>query len=277
MSFVDRALARRIEASECRFCCDIAASVCTDVDERAGTWPVAGGAAVFAGDDSPCNKLIGLGIDRPPTSDELASAERAFDERRTPLRAEVCSLAGETAAMLAARGYLLQGFEYVLGRPIGDPVAMSPSVASIERLAAHEHAAWLDTLVEGFAAADPHAPHEEFPRAALERIFDRLARAQGFHRYVARLDDRLVAAASLRIDDGLAHFTGSTTLPSARRRGLQRALVERRLADAADAGCELGFVVTAPGSTSQQNMTRAGFELLYVRAVLERPVAASVE
>jgi hypothetical protein len=34
------------------------------------------------------------------------------------------------------------------------------------------------------------------------------------------------------------------------------------------AGCDLAVVTTQPGSTSQRNVQRSGFDLLYTRAVL---------
>jgi hypothetical protein len=53
-----------------------------------------------------------------------------------------------------------------------------------------------------------------------------------------------------------------------RRRGIQTALLSARLADAAAAGCDIAVVTTQPGSKSQQNVQRQGFDLLYTRAVL---------
>jgi GNAT superfamily N-acetyltransferase len=63
---------------------------------------------------------------------------------------------------------------------------------------------------------------------------------------------------------------GAATLPAFRRRGVQSALLHARLAQARQAGCDLAVVTTQPGSKSQENVQRAGFELLYVRAVLVR-------
>jgi hypothetical protein len=40
------------------------------------------------------------------------------------------------------------------------------------------------------------------------------------------------------------------------------------LPDAAAAGCDVAVIVTQPGSKSQQNAQRQGFDLLYTRAVL---------
>ena len=50
--------------------------------------------------------------------------------------------------------------------------------------------------------------------------------------------------------------------------GVQSALLSARLADAASGGCDVAVVTTQPGSKSQQNVQRRGFDLLYTRAVL---------
>jgi len=49
---------------------------------------------------------------------------------------------------------------------------------------------------------------------------------------------------------------------------VQSALVTARLRDATDVGCDVAVVTTAPGSTSQKNVQRNGFHLLYTRAIL---------
>jgi hypothetical protein len=43
-----------------------------------------------------------------------------------------------------------------------------------------------------------------------------------------------------------------------------------RLDAASRAGCELAVVTTQPGSKSQENVQKHGFELLYTRAILVR-------
>jgi GNAT superfamily N-acetyltransferase len=75
---------------------------------------------------------------------------------------------------------------------------------------------------------------------------------------------------AVRISDGLVQLAGAATLPSHRRRGVQSALLRARLLDAARQGCDLAVVTTEPASKSQENVQRAGFALLYARAVLIR-------
>ena len=76
----------------------------------------------------------------------------------------------------------------------------------------------------------------------------------------------------MRIDDGVAQLGGAATRPVHRRRGVQTALIAARLAEAARQGCDLAVVTTQPGSKSQQNVQRFGFEMMYTRAVLVREV-----
>jgi hypothetical protein len=67
-----------------------------------------------------------------------------------------------------------------------------------------------------------------------------------------------------------AHESGRWRPMSAQggRRGVHTALLSARLADAAAAGCDVAVIITQPGSKSQQNAQRHGFDLLYARAVL---------
>lgn len=78
----------------------------------------------------------------------------------------------------------------------------------------------------------------------------------------------VAGGASLRLSNGVAQLAGAATLPEHRRQGVQSALLSERLADAAREGCDVAVVTTEPGSKSQQNVQKIGFELLYSRAVL---------
>lgn len=97
-----------------------------------------------------------------------------------------------------------------------------------------------------------------------------LAQGPGVVRFAARRGGELAGAASMRLGEGIAQLCGAGTLPAHRGRGVQTALLAHRLAVAAAAGCELAVITTQPGSKSQENAHRRGFELLYARAVLVR-------
>jgi N-acetylglutamate synthase-like GNAT family acetyltransferase len=87
-------------------------------------------------------------------------------------------------------------------------------------------------------------------------------------RYAALHDGALAGGANLHIAHGVAQLAGAATAPAYRRRGIQAALLAARLADAGAAGCDVATVTTQPGSRSQQNVQRRGFDVLYTRAVL---------
>jgi GNAT superfamily N-acetyltransferase len=124
-------------------------------------------------------------------------------------------------------------------------------------------------VADGFAHPDSQGvpSHEDFPREVLERA-ERDFAAAGVLRYIALRDGVVAGGGSLRVADGVAQLAGAATAPAHRRRGVQSALLSARLADAAGAGCDVAVVTTQPGSKSQQNVKRRGFDLLYTRAVL---------
>ncbi len=104
----------------------------------------------------------------------------------------------------------------------------------------------------------------------MDRTVGEMATASGFARYLAYRDGAVAGGASLRVCDGVAQLCGAATMPAHRRRGVQTALLAARLADAARQGCDIAVVTTQPGSKSQQNVQRQGFEPLYTRAILVR-------
>jgi len=280
-------LARRIEAAEGRLAADFARAV-------AGRWPgvlvapVGDGVAVWVGPDQPFNKLVALALGETVDESALALVERAFEERGAALQVELATLAdGRAAALLARRGYVLSGFENVLALALGgetcarlaaQAAADCADGLAVEPAGTESAAVWVDAVVTGFAhpdTGDGPPSHESFPREALARVFDALGDVPGYARYLARREGTVAGGGSLRAHAGVALLCGAATLPAHRRRGVQSVLLRARLLDAARDGCDLAVVTTQPGSKSMENVMRAGFELLYARAILVRAPAAS--
>ncbi len=273
MLFADQKLAARIESADCRLLTDsVAAAARRRESSEFFVRELAGGVATYAGAGSPVNKLAGLGFGEPMDEEELAWVERAFADRGLPLQAEVANLADPSiCATLTRRGYVLQNFENVLGRALSKS-QVGHKEASIEvSLGGPEiHQDWLDIIVSGFASPDTQGvpSHESFPRELIEGPMSDMAATSGFRRYLAHHEGVLAGGAGLRLSDGVAQLCGAATLPAHRRRGVQTALLSKRLADAAHEGCDIAIVTTQPGSKSQENVQRQGFELLYTRAIL---------
>jgi GNAT superfamily N-acetyltransferase len=162
-------------------------------------------------------------------------------------------------------------FENVLGRALGGVVErVAPPGIEVHPSNDDEFDVWVDVVVEASLHPDTQGVpwHEEFPREVLENAErDTVDLVQ---RYLATLDGVPAGGGSMRIHDGIAQLTGAGTAPGFRRRGIQSALLATRLADATAAGCDIATITVQPGSRSQQNAQRYGFDLLYTRAVLER-------
>jgi GNAT superfamily N-acetyltransferase len=239
--------------------------------KRAFTTPVAGGFACFAQDGAPFNKVVGLGFGGVPEQSALEHIESAYAQRGAAVQVELAQLADpEIASALTGRGYRLVGFENVLGRRLpGDGMPPAPAEVEVRRCGDDQLDTWIDVVVTGFAHPDDQgvATHEEFPREIVERA-ERDLVAAGASTYLAFRDGVVAGGGGLRVTDGVAQLVGAATAPEHRRRGVQSALLATRLIDAARAGCDIAVVTTAPGSTSQQNVQRQGFHLLYTRAVL---------
>lgn len=275
MPFAGTALAARIERAECRLLADSAAAAArrhpgTGVFETA----LAGGIATYTAPGSPLNKVAGLGFGGPLDEEALAAVERVFAERGSPVQAELASLADPSIGRrLTARGYVLQGVEHVLGRrlPVA-PHAPRPAGVEVAPSPLEELALWLDVVMTGFESPDDQGvpSHESYPRDLAESVMADMASADGFSRYLARREGVPAGGASLRLFDGVAHLCGAATRPEHRRRGVQSALLGTRLEVAAAAGCDVAVVTTQPGSKSQENAQRQGFELLYTRTILVR-------
>jgi GNAT superfamily N-acetyltransferase len=270
--FCDTALAARIERVEAQLIAGASEAARRRGADTAGfAVPVAGGVASFAEEGSPFNKVAGLGFDGMPSGADLDEVERAFAACGAPVQVELAHLVDpEIGALLTGRGYRLESFENVLGLALeGGHERVTPAGVEVRPSGDDEFDAWLAVVAEGVAHPDTQGVpwHEEFPREVYERAERDLA-AAGVTRYAALREGVLAGGASFRMAEGVAQLAGAATAPAHRRRGVQTALVSVRLADAAAAGCDVAVITTQPGSKSQQNAQRRGFDLLYTRAIL---------
>jgi GNAT superfamily N-acetyltransferase len=272
--FATRSLAKRIERAEMGLIIEGARAAARRLP--AGQMIIRetnGGVAIYVEPGAPFNKAAGFGFDGVPAADVLDALEGQFAERQAPLRFEVSTLADpEVFRSLTKRGYALVGFENVLGLPL-DAATRFEDVPGVEvsRAGDEESAAWLDVVATGFMSPDVFdgpASLESIPRDVLDRVFGDTLVAPGFERYLARRSGSLAGGASLRVHDGVAQLNGAATLTEHRRQGVQSALLRHRLNEAARRGCDVAVVTTEPGSKSQANVQKAGFALLYARAVL---------
>jgi GNAT superfamily N-acetyltransferase len=138
-----------------------------------------------------------------------------------------------------------------------------PSGLVIEQVDHGQIDLWTLTVSQGFAEKVPVIPE-------IVDVMKIFALSPGVECYLARVDGKVAGGGTLAIRDGVAGLFGASTLPVFRRRGVQTALLRARLARAAEAGCDLAVCLAQPGSTSQRNIVRRGFTVLYTRVKLEK-------
>ena len=166
----------------------------------------------------------------------------------------------ELAAALVEAGGRQIGFLAMLERDLPAPPAGAlPPGVSVEVVGSD---------LDDFASVLP-AGHG-VPAEHLEDAMRRTREAGGIagaRLYLARVEGVPAAAAVLFLAPPVAYLANASTLEPHRRRGCQTALIQRRLADAAAAGCPRAAVITDWGSQSHANVARAGFRGAYTKAV----------
>ena len=262
MVLADLTLARRLEASE-------AAANVSFVEARgrispedgAGWIDVGGARAMFDGADSPCTQTFGLGLFSDATTTDLEQLEAYFRERGARVNHEVSPLGGiSLAQLLILRGYRPVEFTNVLYKPLKSGVKLDESESDVQVrvMEAGEEELWSQISARGWAE---HPEWTEFLQS-LGRVS---ASSEGVLPFFACLNEEPVGTGLLRCHDGVALFGGASTIPEARRRGAQAALLTARTNCAIAQGCDLAMICAQPGSISQCNAQRQGFRIAYTR------------
>jgi hypothetical protein len=239
---------------------------------RGSVTELGGGVAVCLPPPSPLSKLAGLGFAALPTAEELDAVEAVFAQAGVPVKAEVASLADPAVGeLLTGRGYRLQGHHHVLGRDLRQPPEPVPGIEVRLVDASDEESitGWIRLAAQGGTVPEGQgvAARERNGVEVVEQVLRDLA-AAGRRHYLALRDGVAAGAASMRLAGEIAQFTGASTLPEHRRRGVQAALLATRLADAAASGAQVAVLTTRPGSKSQENAVRQGFSVQYTRSLL---------
>jgi len=259
-------LARELELAEAN-----AAVRCVEAAESGGVSSefaieaIAGGFAVYCGHDSPITQAVGLGLHGPVSEEEFNRLESFYFDRHEAVRVETCPMADTSLVGHYGRhGYRVSEFSNVMAvRP--EVTAVLPPSEAIEIRAARpdEFDLWARTVAQGFAEGQQVS--EE-----IVGIMKQFASVPGSDCYLARIEGCVVGGATLAIRGRIAGLFGASTLLEFRRRGVQTALLRARLRRASELGCGLAMSIALPGSISQRNMSRAGFQTLYTRAKFER-------
>ena len=203
------------------------------------------------------------------SSSELDRLEHFFHSRGSAVVVELCPLADATLlAAFGDRGYRIVEFSNVLIRALAPADVYDGAAPGIEvrPIDESERLVFVETLAQGFAEYHPVTDE-------MMAMTESFSRGEGKVMYLAFADGKPAGAGTLLPEPLVsAGLYGSRWPPELRKRGVQTALIARRMADARVAGCNLAMAVTLPGSGSQRNFERRGFRVVYTRTKLVLPV-----
>lgn len=259
---VDRALAQRLESSEAIANVEYARTMKRLYpDSDAEVQEIGDGYAVFMKTGYPVNGVAGLGMRNPVTETNMEAVEAFFQLFRVPIQIRLCPYAHPSLVdALGLANYRVERFFTKLVRQLspGEIFSPPPPEITVEQVTPDAYDAWAHLASGG----DP---------------FWKLLALLCCHRadtrvYLARYNGELAGNAALSIHDGLASLFYTATLPQFQRRGVQAALIHARLRAAVDAGCDLATVAPIPGTDSERNVQRHGFQPVYTRIIMEKPL-----
>ncbi len=268
MLFADLDLARRLEKKEMQSIVNIAAGF-------AKVYPGSGSEfnlpddvyAIFTGRNQPINRVFNLGMHGPITADILLQAEDFYHKLEMPTEIEACPMADSSLfKLLAQRQYTAHRFINVFFRSLEDyePTAEVVSNIKIRQATASEDELWARAVGVGFAGAGENLTDSQY--ALMKAIFHRPDSLL----FLAWVGDEIAGGGLLSIANGVAGLSTASTLPQFRECGVQTALLQARLAYAVQAGCDLATIHATPGSPSQRNIQRAGFQVAYTNVEMLR-------
>ena len=254
----DVAIARRIECAEASNHAEYVEAVRRlRADVGAATLVVDSGMAAFAGLGSPLTQAFGIGLNGPVDDAAIDGLFDFYRSRGAPVAVEVCHLAHPSLANgLIERGCRVDEHTHVLGYSLTGHEPRGP-IDSVRSIADGDLDEWCSVVTRGFTegAAEP----------ALEELLRFFRAQENSECFGAWREGRMVGGGSVFFVADIAILGGTSTVPEARGRGVQRDLLNVRLDLAAKRGAVLAVISTAPGTVSQRNALRAGFSVLYAR------------
>jgi hypothetical protein len=217
---------------------------------------VGGGVACFAGDGSPFTQVAEFGYQT--TEAKLDEVDAFFADRCSNWELTLSPFQSPNVAKaVGAAGYIPDHYETVMAQRI-ETIPSAPDV-EIE-VVTGDITEWAKTGHRGWTGSED-MPIQVDPIARV--IF-----AMSTKNYLVRVNGEPAAVASLQMIDGLAYMAGASTRIPFRGRGLQKALLARRLHDAGIGNIVLMSAI--PGTSSHRNAQRSGFTPLYSELVFMR-------
>ncbi len=228
-----------------------------DLDAE-GRW-IAGGVALFAGVGSPLSMAYGMGFEGEVDHGDFEELEEFYNERGAPAVVDACLAAHPSLLrVLEERDYHLLSKTDTLVRELDDLEDLEEVDIPGLEIITDPGPEWAETVLEGFH------PGEDVP-TYLRAIYHTYLDLPSTECFLALVDGEPAGGAALGVFEEIGMLFSTSVLPEFRGRGIQKALLQVRLGYAVREGCDVAMVFTDPGSTSQRNVLRQGFEITHTK------------
>lgn len=271
---VDHAVAVMLETAEAAHLeAQIRSLAALGVGAQLHALPLAGGIAALSTREfgRKLNHVCGAALTAPLDLAALTHLETRYAALGLATEIDLCPYTQPSAfSALGARGYRVDAFSntYWLALDESNTPSAFPSAIRIRAPRADELDAFVDWSIAGFAAQP--SPRSRDLLGALARS----ARArQDTLLLVAELDAEVAGTAAMSLlptpAGTVAHLFLASTLPHARSRGVQAALLHARTQLAHERGARFAHITARPGTTSARNVERAGYRVAYTKLTLK--------
>lgn len=234
----------------------------------------AGGCAARGVPGTWINNSVGMGLSGPVDPSELDELVKWFEEKQIEPRVELCPLVDPSATLgFAARQFVLHSWENVLFRELvasrkAGTVVDPPRELEVRIVDPND-----DDMVREFSRVSMSGffPPGTEPGEADYELSAKWVKQPMALGVVGVMDGMIVGAGTASLSPEVAYLSGLSVLPEYRRRGVQQALIAKRLDLAAERGMRIATIGSRPGAGTERNVRRMGFQLAYTKAILVRP------
>jgi hypothetical protein len=187
-----------------------------------------------------------------------------YDQREIPVQFEItpAHVSADFLTYLNKLGFYQLDFHTSLYKSV-DSIKMEekaePEIA-IRELEKDEFDIFAEIYTKGFQMP-------EFLKSGVAQNNKILHNNKNWTFYLATIDNIPAGIGVLFIKDRIATLAAAATIPSHRNKGIQSALINRRIYQAFQEECDLIVGQAKFGSVSQNNMERAGMRIGYTKAI----------
>ncbi len=230
---------------------------------------IAGGWMCYSRPGCWSNQAAGLGLEGPVSEEDLEHLVHFYQSRGAVPYVGVSPIADEgLVELLESRGFQLREMHNLYGLGIGRSAltsapdhASGPQGLEVREARADELETFVAINSAGFGLKADGSSQEH-----LDEITRRVFAHPRTIPFLAFWEGIPAASGLVETYGELACLIGTSVLPEYRRKGIQLAMMRKRMVSAAESQCRFITVASSPGIATGRNAERLGFGLAYIQS-----------